>query len=151
MHPLLFENTSLFDPSVFSRLYISQWTVASSSVPAVVTSKLWDCQFLLWIILVMSVNVTWCSVHHLHLGSPLHWNNSLPCSISSLGFPLCLLGWCEAPPLSSSTSHSSGKISPKFVKTHIGCLMFSLTSIRQENCRIDPLVWHLEVKLEGGQ
>lgn len=31
----------------------------------------------------------------------------------------CLLGGCEAPPLSGSTSHSSGKISPKFVKTHI--------------------------------
>lgn len=135
-----------------SRLYISQWTVASSSVPAVVTSKLWDCQFLLQIILVMSVNITWCSVYHLHLGSPLHWKYT-PCLVPSPPSASwsCLLGGCEAPPLSGSTSHSSGKIAPKFVKTHIDCLMLSLTSLRQENCRIDPLVWHLEVKLEGGQ
>lgn len=152
MHPLLFENTILFESSVLLKaLYfpvnscIQQCpccghfqALGLSDPPTDNTSNECECHLVL------------CTSPPPRLSSALKYT---PCLVPSprSASCFCLLGWCEAPPLSGSTSHSSGKISPKFVKTHIGCLIFSLTSLRQENCRIDPLVGHLEVKLEGGQ
>lgn len=152
MFLLLFENSILFDSSVFlEALYIP------------VNSFIQRCpccghfQALGWSVPLKDDTSNECECHLVLSTSPPPRLSSAPkytpCLVPSphLASCPCLLWWCEAPPRSGSSSQSSGKTSPKFVKTHIGCLIFSLTSLRQENCRIDPLAWHLDVKPKGGQ
>lgn len=131
----------------YSRLYISPWTIVANSVPAVVTSKLWDCHLLPGTILVMSVNVTWFSP--VTFTQALWGTKYIPPFVLSLpsASHSCLLWWCEGFPSSGYTFRSPEKFSSQFGKAHIGCLMVSLRSYRQDNCRNDPIVWHLEVKL----
>lgn len=93
--PLLWKHHPLWFLYLPQKLCISSGTTAGSRVPAVVTSKLWDCQFLLWTILVITMNVTWCSLHHLQPCSLRHWNTLHPllCPLTLLLALLALTIW----------------------------------------------------------